>query len=151
MLKYSYPQEVYQEVPGEISLALSISGCNLNCIGCHSSETWDKDFGKNLTFDEIRYLLTKYKYISCILFYGGEWEIDYLTELFAFIKKNSNIKIALYTGQNISFFSKDFLINLDYIKVGYFNKELGSLTNKNTNQRFFVLNNGVTKEELFFY
>ena len=42
---YSYPQEVLQEVPGEISLALSISGCPLRCKGCHSTETYKTDFG----------------------------------------------------------------------------------------------------------
>jgi len=46
-LRYSYPQEVFQEIHGELTLALSISGCNLHCKGCHSSETWDQIMGQN--------------------------------------------------------------------------------------------------------
>ena len=76
-LKYC---EVFQEVPGEISLALSISGCPLRCKGCHSTETYKTNFGTELTDTELDRLLEKHKHISCVLFYGGEWEISTLTK-----------------------------------------------------------------------
>ena len=135
---YSYPQEVLQEVPGEISLALSISGCPLRCKGCHSQETYKKDFGKELTEQELDKLLKKHKHISCVLFYGGEWEIDTLTKYLIKIK-NMKLKTALYSGFELSFFSKEFLTNLDYIKVGEYKEKLGGLESENTNQQFIVL------------
>lgn len=135
---YSYPQIVLQEVPGEISLALSISGCPLRCKGCHSTETYDPKFGKELTETELEALLKKYKHISCVLFYGGEWEISTLTK---YLKKIQDIglKTALYTGYEMSFFSKEFLTNLDYIKVGQYKEDLGGLGSENTNQKFIIL------------
>lgn len=135
---YSYPQEVLQEVPGEISLALSISGCPLRCKGCHSQETYKKDFGKELTEQELDRLLKKHKHISCVLFYGGEWEIDTLTNYLIKIK-NKGLKTALYSGFELDFFSNEFLKHLDFIKVGSYIEELGGLGSENTNQRFIIL------------
>lgn len=39
MLYFSKTILTFQDVPNEISLALSISGCQLKCKGCHSSFT----------------------------------------------------------------------------------------------------------------
>lgn len=135
---YSYPQIVLQEVPGEISLALSISGCPLRCKGCHSTETYDPEFGKELTEDELNRLLKKHKHISCVLFYGGEWEISILT---TYLKKIQalGLKTALYTGFELSFFSKEFLKNLNFIKTGKYDEELGGIGKENTNQKFHIL------------
>lgn len=135
---YSYPQIVLQEVPGEISLALSISGCPLRCNGCHSTETYNLKFGKELTEDELDGLLKKHKHISCVLFYGGEWEITTLTK---YLKKIQAIglKTALYTGFELSFFSNEFLKNLNFIKTGQYREKLGGLGKENTNQKFYIL------------
>ena len=35
MLRYVHEDIVWQEVPGEVSLAYSIAGCPLRCPGCH--------------------------------------------------------------------------------------------------------------------
>lgn len=35
-MKYSDAQVVFAEVPDEITLAISISGCPNRCPGCHS-------------------------------------------------------------------------------------------------------------------
>jgi len=137
-MNFSNPQVVFQEVPGEISLALSISGCNLHCKECHSSETWDPKYGEPLTKSKLSELLRKYKYISTVLFYGGEWNLDKLTELIKFIK-SKNIKVCLYTGQELDYFSKDFLSLLDYIKVGPYIASKGGIGTKGTNQKFIKL------------
>lgn len=133
---YSYPQEVLQEVPGEISLALSISGCPLRCRGCHSTETYKKDFGNELTGNELKRLLKKHKHVSCVLFYGGEWDINSLSTMIKIVKDN-NLKVALYSGFELSFFNKDFLKTLDFIKVGSFKQERGGLESSTTNQRLY--------------
>lgn len=146
-MRYSYPQETLSEVPGEISLALSISGCNLGCKGCHSLETWDKNFGKDLTSDEMHKLMQKYKYSTCVVFYGGEWEIDELTKMCKIVH-SYNKKVCLYTGRELDYFNPDFLQNLDFIKVGKYIKELGGLQSPETNQKFYDLSNN--KEWTFY-
>lgn len=136
-MRYSYPQVVFQEVPGEITLSLSISGCGLKCPGCHSSETWDINFGELLTFQVIDTLLHRHKYISCVLFYGGEWDI----ELIDFLKyvKSKNLKTALYTGQELDYFNSDFIKQLDFIKTGRYIEQLGPIGSPKTNQKFIRL------------
>lgn len=134
-MKYSYPQIVFQEVPDEISLALSISGCNLYCKGCHSSETWDPEFGKILDKRELLRLIEVNDGISCVLFYGGEWSLTELVDLIKVVKLQ-NLKVALYTGQELEYFTVDFLKLLDYIKVGPYIEELGPLKKPTTNQKF---------------
>jgi len=138
---YSYPQVVLQEVPGEISLALSISGCDLKCRGCHSSETWDNKFGSELSVQEIEKHLSKHKHISCILFYGGEWNIKELEIFIDYFK--TNYKIALYTGRELDFFTDSFINKLDYIKVGPYREDLGALGTETTNQTLYKNIDGV--------
>lgn len=137
-MNFSYPQIVLQEVPGEISLALSISGCTLNCKGCHSPETFDLNFGEKLDFDKLDLLIKKYKHISCVLFYGGEWLIEELSSYLKYIK-SKGLKTCLYTGRDLSYFDKKFLKDLDYIKVGRYIEKLGNLNSNDTNQRFINL------------
>lgn len=148
---YDYPQIVLREVPNEISLALSIFGCNLKCKGCHSKETWDKNNGKELSYNELDNLIKKHKYITCVLLYGGEWQMEDLYNICLKIKQY-NIKICLYTGLNIDNPILQKIINiLDYIKVGSYKEELGALESKTTNQRFFELKEGKIVKEHFFY
>lgn len=133
-LFFSNPQVVLQEVPDELSLAISISGCNLGCSGCHSSETWDKSYGSELTDTILRNLLTKHKHISCLLIYDGMHNVDRLTELLV-IAKSFNLKTAMYTGLDVL---EPELINLlDYYKLGKYNKQLGGLSSTTTNQRLY--------------
>jgi len=137
-MKYSYPQIVFQEVPDEISLALSISGCNIHCKGCHSEETWNPNFGKNLDKEELLRLIEENDGVSCVLFYGGEWETEKLIKLIKIVK-SKNLKVALYTGRELNYFTNDFLQLLDYIKVGPYIEKLGPLNSKTTNQTFIKL------------
>ena len=74
--------------------------------------------------------------ISCILFYGGEWEMNYLEALVSLIKKNG-IKVALYTGEEMNYFQKNFLYKLDFIKTGRYIKELGGVQSIGSNQVLF--------------
>lgn len=137
-LYYSYPQIVLQEVPGEISLALSISGCKLACKGCHSTETWNPLYGSPLTSTSLLSLITKHKHISCVLFYGGEWEPLTLTYFLKLILAH-NLKTCLYTGQELQDIPQSILDNLSFIKTGPYKEHLGGLGSPNTNQRFIIL------------
>ena len=51
MLKFTIEQIVWQEVPGEVSLAFLFSGCPLRCKGCHSADAWKEGVGTELTED----------------------------------------------------------------------------------------------------
>ena len=133
-LFFSNPQIVLQEVPDELSLAISISGCNLACKGCHSSETWDKSYGSELTDTVLRNLLAKHKHISCLLIYDGMHNVDRLIELLL-IAKSFNLKTAMYTGLDVL---EPELVNLlDYYKLGKYDKQLGGLSSATTNQRLY--------------
>ena len=57
-----------QDVPDELALAISLSGCPIHCQGCHSAFTWDPLFGELLTDEMFRNIIVKNKYTSCMLF-----------------------------------------------------------------------------------
>ena len=140
-LFFSNPQVVLQEVPDELSLAISISGCNLGCNGCHSSETWDKSYGSELTDTILCNLLTKHKHISCLLIYDGMHHVDRLIELLA-IAKSFNLKTAMYTG--LEHLEPELLAMLDYYKLGKYDKNLGGLSSPSTNQKLYKSINNKT-------
>lgn len=127
-----------QEVPGEISLALSISGCPLRCKGCHSAETRDPKFGHELTVEKLKELISKHKHITCVLFYGGEWNTPYLKELIKVVKRYS-LKVCLYTGLELDEIDASLLELLDFIKVGRYIEKYGGLDSPSTNQMFITL------------
>lgn len=141
-MNYSYPQVVFKEVPDEISLAISITGCPLTCKGCHSEETKNINFGEKLNIETIDKLINKNKGISCFLFYGGEWEYENLIKYLIYIKKTYNLKTALYTGLVLKKIDKTILNYLDYLKVGPYKEKKGDLSSKNTNQKMYLIENG---------
>ena len=62
MLKYLYTKEIFLEVPSEISLGVSITGCTIHCYGCHSRELWE-DKGNPLTIEKLQEKYSKdYKF-----------------------------------------------------------------------------------------
>lgn len=140
MLKYLYKQEVFREVPGEITLGISISGCRIHCKGCHSRELW-VDKGTPLTIEELDELMKEHRGLTCLLLLGGEHDIDALTELFMWAHKR--VRTAWYCG--LDMIPKDklgILQYLDFIKIGSYDMELGSLNEPTTNQRFYEVING---------
>ena len=137
MLKYLYYKEIFAEVPGEITLGVSISGCTIHCQGCHSRELWE-DKGTPLTIEELQRLLDKHKGITCLLLLGGERDIDALTELFQYAYKR--IKTAWYCGLDLIPKGKYGILQyLDFCKVGHYDQELGGLDSPSTNQRFYKI------------
>ena len=142
-------QVVFQEVPGEISLCFSISGCSMFCEGCHSPFLWKKGNGSLLTKEVYSSLLNQYKNLaSCVLFMGGEWHEE---ELISYLKlaNKMSYKTCLYTGEDGV--SVPILKELNWIKTGKWESSLGGLTSSKTNQKFIdiktntILNNLFTK------
>jgi len=83
-LNFTREQIVWQEVPGEVSLAFLFSGCPLRCKGCHSADSWKGCLGTELTAEYLQSRLERYcGLISCVLFMGGEWLPEKLLPLLA--------------------------------------------------------------------
>ena len=137
MLKYLYCKEVFAEVPREIALGISISGCLIHCNGCHSRELWE-DKGTPLTVEELQRLLDAHKGITCLCILGGEHDIDSLIELFMYAHKR--IKTAWYCGLDMIPEDKLGIMQyLDFIKLGHYDHELGGLDSSTTNQKFYQI------------
>ncbi len=133
-MNYSSKQIVWQEVPGEVSLAYTISGCPLRCPGCHSADTWPLGAGDKLFVQEFKAQLQQYHgLITCVLFMGGEWHEQMLLELLELAQKQG-LKTCLYTG--LEDVSRDLKAHLTYLKTGPWVRELGGLDSATTNQKF---------------
>lgn len=153
MLKYIDNKVTFSEVPNEITLCISISGCQIHCKDCHSKYLWE-DKGTNLTINELDRLILNNNGITCVCIMGGNQDNKSLNTLFSHIMiKYPNIKKCWYSGEDLILsFNKVSLLLLDYVKVGSYIDELGGLDNKNTNQRFYKIDtiqtNNNNKNEL---
>ena len=135
MLKYLKVQEIFQEVPGEITLGISITGCTIHCKGCHSRELWE-DKGESLDVETLCGLLNQHEGITCLCLFGGEHDIDALTELFMYAHKR--VKTAWYSGLDRLPKDKHGILQfLDFYKEGHFDYELGGLDSPTTNQKLY--------------
>lgn len=141
------PSIVFQEVPGEISLCFSITGCKIGCKGCHSTELWNENFGSALTNKAFITWLKKYQnLISCVVFFGGEWQPHALIEKLL-IAKNFGLKTCLYSGEN--FIDIHIAQHLSFLKTGKWQADLGGLASSKTNQVFRDLTTGKKLNHLF--
>lgn len=135
MLKYLYAKEIFKEIPNELTLGISISGCQIRCKECHSKELWE-DVGIPLTIEELQRLLNKHRGITCVCFLGGEHNISHLIGLLHFLW--GKVETAWYCGLNKlpDCYSIVFKY-LNYIKLGRYIAKKGGLDNPNTNQKLY--------------
>jgi len=141
------PSVVFQEVPNEISLCFSITGCKVGCKGCHSTELWQEDNGISLSNTNFTQWLKKYQgLISCVVFFGGEWQANALIEKLI-IAKNYGLKTCLYSGEK----HIDISISqhLNFLKTGAWHETLGGLDSPTTNQVFRNVISGEKLNHLF--
>lgn len=146
-LKFAGYDIVFQEVPDEVSLALNITNCPYHCKGCHSSYLAD-DFGESVN-EKLKEILDKYNgMITCVCFMGGDQAKEELIVSLCYVKSRG-LKTCLYTGCNDLDNNdiKEIIPYLDYIKIGSYVEELGGLSNKNTNQRFYKIEKDTHKFE----
>lgn len=151
-LKFTIEQIVWQEVPGEVSLAFLFSGCPLRCKGCHSADTWKEGIGTELTEDYLKGRLKRYHgLITCVLFMGGEWQPEALQKMLVIVTQ-AGLKACLYTGlerEELEAVSDGILPYLTYLKTGRWQMELGGLDSPATNQKFINLHTGEVLNRLF--
>ncbi|RUO36384.1 anaerobic ribonucleoside-triphosphate reductase activating protein [Aliidiomarina sanyensis] len=146
-IRYSEEQVVWLEVPGETTLAYTITGCTVGCRGCHSVETWPAHRGEILSERYLAAQLARYRgLITCVLFLGGEWYPRQLLQLLKQVK-NEGLKTCLYTG--LESIDESLKEQLDYLKLGPWMAERGGLENRGSNQRFINLRTGMTENYKF--
>lgn len=137
MLKYHSVQLAFQEVPDEITLAINIAGCPNHCDGCHSPWLWE-DKGTVLDENAIDDILRGHDGFSCVCFMGGDADIPTVNRLSKYLKDKYNIKVAWYSGLDNLSNNMDYA-NLDYVKIGHYDKNKGGLDSLWTNQRLLKI------------
>ena len=138
MLRFHNYDIVFQEVPGEVTLAFNLTNCPNRCAGCHSPHLTE-DTGEVLDERILSGLLEKYgSSITCVCFMGGDAAPHEVAQLSVFLRETtqSRLKTAWYSGkqqlpENIP------AHHFDYIKLGPYIEHLGGLDNADTNQRFY--------------
>lgn len=138
MLRLASYDVVFQEVPGEVTLALNISGCPNGCPGCHSPHL-RAETGEPLDDELLRCLLDRYGgTVTCVCFMGGDGEPHEVERLAKLSKAltGGRLKAAWYSGR--SHLPEGFDGGcLDYLKLGPYIERLGGLRSPATNQRFY--------------
>ena len=138
---------VFQEVPDEVTLALNISGCPNRCPGCHSPHLRE-DIGEEMTEELLDALLGRYASATCVAFMGGDQAPQDVIRWARFIRTRGR-KTAWYSGRTHlpkSIDETEFLMALDYLKLGPYEQDKGGLKSPTTNQRFYRRENDGWKD-----
>ena len=125
------------EMPTIVSFIIPRAGCGHHCDGCHSPEWQNPNNGVTLDSQTYMDILKKYREkVSCVCFFGGE-HAEMQLSFYMEYAKVMGYKVALYSGYGLVDIPPSILEILDYIKVGAYNKKLGGLDDRRTNQRMF--------------
>ena len=127
MLKHTGTQIVFQEVPGEVSLAINLSLCPHHCTDCHSPEL-QTDIGEVLNYKELERLIEPHKdEVSCIVFMGGDNDVWELYGCAKFVRQQFNKKTCWYSGRDTISDRVPWHHAWDYIKLGHYDPACGGL------------------------
>jgi len=141
---------VFQEIPGEVTLALNLSNCPCHCPGCHSPHLAE-DIGEPLTAELLDDLIGRYKgLITCVAFMGGDAEPEEVIRWAMWVKAypqplpegKGGLKTAWYSGRQQAPFPLvegrgEVSVPFDYVKLGPYIEALGGLKSEKTNQRLY--------------
>ena len=131
MVKVASYDVVFQEIPGEVTLALNLSGCPCHCPGCHSPHLAE-DIGEVLDDELLDGLIARYKgLITCVCFMGGDADPEEVARLAKHVK---GLKTAWYSGRPGNPNASE---TYDYVKFGPYIESLGGLKSPTTNQRLY--------------
>ena len=138
MLKVASFDIVFQEIPGEVTLALNLSNCPCHCPGCHSQHLAE-DIGEEVNEELLNGLLARYgSMITCVAFMGGDAEPEEVAKWANYIHglqvTGYGLRTAWYSGRmNMPKDEKAF----DFVKLGPYIESLGGLKSEKTNQRLY--------------
>ncbi|MBR3989810.1 MAG: anaerobic ribonucleoside-triphosphate reductase activating protein [Bacteroidales bacterium] len=135
MIKYvpEMTSVVMEEIPDRVSLAVEISNCRGNCVGCHSPFL-RKDIGRELTAEIIDRLVADNFGVNCFLFLGEGRDPEALLDLADHVR-SKGLLAAVYSGREEV--EEVFWDHFDYIKLGPYRPECGPLNSPTTNQRLY--------------
>lgn len=139
-MKYVDEKEVFAEIPDEITLAVSISGCPIHCPGCHSQYLW-ADVGEPLTTEALSSMLQSHVGITCLCLMGGDQDPAEIDRLAGWVKENFDVHTAWYSGRN-ELPKEIHLAHFDYLKTGPYDDACGPLNVRTTNQRLYRVESG---------
>jgi len=129
---------VFQEIPGEVTLALNLSGCPNRCPGCHSPHL-QKQIGEPLDEGLLSGLLKSYgSAVTCVCFMGGDGDPTEVARLAGYVRNfpSYKLKTGWYSGR--AALPEGFPTgSLDYLKLGPYIDKLGGLDMPSTNQRLY--------------
>ncbi|MBR1793413.1 MAG: anaerobic ribonucleoside-triphosphate reductase activating protein [Bacteroidales bacterium] len=133
-LKYYNYDIVFQEVPDEVSLAINLTNCPNHCADCHSPHLWE-DTGTELTFCEMDSLVARYAgSITCVCLMGGDADRQSVERMATYIRQTTGLKVAWYSGRTVYPSNPH---DFDYLKLGPFLPDKGSLRSRTTNQHLY--------------
>lgn len=160
---------VFAEIPGEVTLALNLSGCPNGCEGCHSPHLRE-DVGEPLTDDLLLGLLDGYgRSVTCVAFMGGDADPGEVERLARMVRawnapqpeiSGGNISGGLPTDDmpvggpsdghsyrlKTAWYSgretMPALDAFDYVKLGPWVAAAGGLDSPTTNQRLYRIDDG---------
>lgn len=137
MIKYvpGMTNVVLEEIPDRVTLALEISNCQGNCIGCHSPFL-KNDIGEELTPAVADRLIADNFGINCFLLLGEGRDRKALLDIAAHVRsKYPKLEVGLYSGR--ASVEQEIYDAFDYVKVGPYIEEFGPLNSVKTNQRLY--------------
>lgn|SRR5574344_62648 len=142
MLKY-IPEDIkiiFREIPSEVSLGINLSQCPNNCPYC-SEPYLAKNIGDELNIETLLKLININEGITCVCFMGGDNDPDEIISLSKKVKEVfPKLKIGWYSGKD--YLNENVKKNLkyfNYIKIGSWKRDLGTLSEKTTNQKFYII------------
>ncbi|MDL2320408.1 anaerobic ribonucleoside-triphosphate reductase activating protein [Alistipes sp. OttesenSCG-928-B03] len=142
MLRLAGFDIVFQEVPGEVTLALNLSGCPNGCAGCHSPHL-QGEVGEVLDEGLLAGLIAQYGgAVTCVCFMGGDREPEEVERLARVVKTESGgrLKTGWYSGRQ-QFPAGCSWSSFDFVKLGPYVERLGGLDSATTNQVFYKIEN----------
>ena len=129
------------EVPDHLAFYIEMGNCKKKCKGCHSPHLWNT-VDNPMSIEELEFLAYDAinKGANAIVLMGGTTNDIPYPHLVRLIDKLSKIApVCLYSGSDD--YKQDMLIaittQLTWLKIGSYQEELGGLSSKTSNQKFY--------------
>ena len=129
------------EVPDKVAFFIEFGDCTQHCKGCHSQHLWNPKTPK-MTLSALEELAEEAvaKGANAIVLMGGTTNNIDIFRLIDIINKLAKIApVCLYSGSDDDYLHGLIIRNseLTWIKTGSYKEELGGLSSKTSNQKFY--------------